>query len=579
MIGRRLRLAALALQAGFMTVACFGTVDDAQESATPSGPTAPGSDPSQPGQMPSTGGPAPAIPPSGPSSGPSACSETAPLVTAARRLTREQYSHTISDLFGSKSAFGDKLPADDNGDGLFVAPGTLIVTPTFASNAMGAAEEIAKAAVANIGTLVPCSIADGESCAKTFIERFGKRAYRRPLAGDEVTDLLAVYKVGATNGGASHGIELVIQAMLQSPSFLYRLELGQKAGTGAGAVKLSPYEIASRLSYGLVGTMPDEELMKAADDNQLDSPDRIAAHARRLVVDPRARATIVEFANRWLGIEHLTEVMKDPAVYPQFDDALVESLKSGTAAFVDEVLKGDGRWDTLLTAPFAMVDAKTAPLYGVAAPSGTGPVKTNLPGGKRMGFLTSVGVLTAHTFADPSAAIHRGKFVRERLLCTDPPNPSADLMIEPPTPEPGVTTRERLKQHTDNPACSGCHEFMDPIGFAFENFDGLGRWRDTEQGKPIDNQGQLNFTDVDGPFKGVSGLVEKLAVSTKVRDCVTGTFLRFVSGTESQLDTCAESKLKEAFIASRGDLRELIVAITRTDAFTYRRAIAGEVLP
>ena len=434
--------------------------------------------------------------------------------------------------------------------------------------------------MANLAALVPCPATDGESCARSFIENFGKRAYRRPLAPSEATALLEVFKAGSSNGGFGHGIELVLQAVLQAPSFLYRLELGQKAGSDAGTVKLTPYEIAARLSYGIWSTMPDELLTRAADAGELDTAEQIGAQARRMIADPRARTTMVDFVGRWFGLEHLTEVMKDPAEYPEFNQELIGSMRAGVNGFVDDLLgQGDGRFEQLLLAPHALVDARTASLYGVAAPAGGQLGKVTLPGGRRFGLLTDVGILTAHTFADSSAPIHRGKFVRERLLCTDPPNPPADLMIEPPTPRPGVSTRERLKEHTDIPACSGCHELMDPIGFAFGNFDGLGRWRDLDQGKPVDNAGRMTFSDVDGDYKGVGELAAKLASSAKVRECVAGTFLRFASGTESAIDECAQKKLQTAFAASKGDLRELVVAITRTDAFRYRRAIPGEVMP
>ena len=580
MTTRLFRFAWLAALAG---AGCIGSVG----SPTSGAPSAPGSSVGGPGPGAATGevppgGPAPTIP-TPPGQTPGECRESAPQVSAARRLTREQYSNTIRDLLGDNRGLGDRLPADDSDDGLFVAPGTLIVTPVWAGNAMTAAEEVAKTAVANMTSLLPCQATAGESCARSFIDSFGKRAFRRPLLPSESSGLLEIWKTGSKgSGGFAHGIELVLQAMLQSPSFLYRLELGQKDGSVSGTVKLTPYEIAARLSYGLWGTMPDEDLFKAADAGQLDSADAVGAQARRMMGDPRARATLGEFVGRWFGVGGLDDVMKDPAQYPEYNDKMIAAMKAGVGSLVDQVLapgSGDARFETLLTAPYAMVDAATAPLYGVPAPSGDKPVKVDLPGGKRFGLLTNVGILTAHTFADSSAPIHRGKFVRERLLCTDPPNPPADLMIEPPTPQPGVSTRVRLKQHTDVAACSGCHEFMDPIGFAFGHFDGLGRWRDLDQGQPVDDAGKMNFTDVDGDFAGVAGLAAKLSSSGKVKECVAGTLLRFASGTESTIDECAQKKLQTAYAQGNGDLRELIVAITRTDAFRYRRTIPGEVMP
>jgi hypothetical protein len=567
-----LAIATLVLLAG-----CMGAVDGASAQRPGNGgPGAPGnSDDPGNGAPGGNGGPAPMLPPSVGSPG-GECQEVAPRVTAARRLTREQYAATVRDLLGDVGAAADKLPADDASDGLFVSPATLIVSPSWAENALGAAEDIARAAVTRLDTLVPCPAAEGERCARTFFQSFGKRAFRRPTTADEVEGLLAVFRAGSASGGFARGIELGLQAILQSPSFLYRIELGQSKGSIPGAAKLTPYEVASRLSYALWGTMPDEALMRAADDDRLSTPVELAAHARRMLEHPRARHTLVAFTERWFGMELLDEVMKDPDRYPQFNEAMILAMKREVHTFVEQVVfEGDGRFQTLLSASYGYPDATLAGLYGVTAPAAGG--KVTLPVDQRSGLLTSVGVLTAHTFSDESAAIHRGKFVRERLLCTPPPDPPADLMVEPPAPQPGVPTRQRLIQHIADPACQPCHEYMDPIGFAFENYDGIGRWRTSDQGKPVDASGKLSFTDVDGPFQGVKQLAERLSGSTTAADCVAGTLLRHAAAVESEIDTCTRNKLRAALQASNGDLRELLVAVTQTSSFQYRRT--GEVQP
>jgi Protein of unknown function (DUF1592)/Protein of unknown function (DUF1588)/Protein of unknown function (DUF1595)/Protein of unknown function (DUF1587)/Protein of unknown function (DUF1585) len=561
-------------------VGCFGEVasNGGKPAAQPSGPGNTGDPGGALPVGPGGGSPPAMLPPSVGS--PGDCQETAPRVTAARRLTREQYAATVRDLLGQVAVGlgADRLPADDASDGLFVSPATLIVSPSWAENALGAAEEIARAAVTKLDTLVPCSAqgaTDGERCARTFFESFGKRAFRRPITTEELDGLLAVFRGGNASGGFSKGIELGLQAILQTPSFLYRIELGQSQGSIPGAARLTPYEVASRLSYGLWGTMPDDQLMRAADEDKLSTPAQLEAQARRMVQDPRARRTLVGFVERWFGLELLDEVMKDPARYPQFNEAMIAAMKREVSTFVEQVVfEGDGRFQTLLSAPYGYPDAALASLYGVSAAAGG---KVALPADQRFGLLTNVGVLTAHTFSDESAAIHRGKFVRERLLCTTPPDPPADLMVEPPTPQPGVTTRQRLIQHIEDPACQPCHEYMDPIGFAFENYDGLGRWRTMEQGKPVDASGKLAFTDVDGSFQGVKGLTERLSASTTAADCVAGTLLRYAAAIESEIDVCTRNKLRAALQASSGDLRELLVAVTQTASFQYRRT--GEVQP
>ena len=349
---------------------------------------------------------------------------------------------------------------------------------------------------------MPCNPAGAEdACADQFIKTFGKRAFRRPLGPEDIAGLTAVYKPGAAEGGFASGIELVISTILQSPSFVYRVELGQKQGSIAGAVKLTPYEVASRLSYFIWGTMPDQALFEAADAGKLGNAEGIAAQVERMMKDPRARSTLVAFNQRLFGTDIIDDASKDPMVYPQFNEELKASMKAEFRAFVEDALfDGDGRLETLLTSRTTFVDAALAALYGVPAPGGAGLQKVQLDGTQRAGLLTSVGLLTAHTLSDTSAPIIRGKFIRERLLCTELAEPPPGLEVMAPTPKPGSTTRQLLEQHATDPSCTACHDLMDPIGFGYGNFDGIGRWRTTEEGKAIDSSGRLSGTDVDGEY-------------------------------------------------------------------------------
>jgi hypothetical protein len=509
------------------------------------------------------------------------CQEAAPAVTAVRRLTGEEYASTLRDLLGDAQKMAPAFPKDDAGDGALADPRTLIVSPAWAANAMEAAESAAKLAVANLTTLLPCNPAGAEqACARQFAQGLARRAFRRPAAATEVDALMKVYAVGAQGGGFARGIEVLIRAVLQSPSFLYRVELGQRDGSSGRALRLTPHEVAARLSYLLWGTMPDQALSDAADAGKLSTGDEIAAQARRLLDAPRARARLVDFHGKWLGIDGVAEVARDPMAYPQFDEALAGSMRSGLDLFLGEVLgKGDGRLESLFTARFGYVDAKLAPLYGVPAPAGGAMTRVELDPKQRAGLLTNVGLLTAHTQADESEPIHRGKFVRERLLCTIPPDPPADLMVTPPMPRPGVSIRERLAEHSSLPACRACHELMDPIGLGFEAYDALGRFRTSEAGKPVDDHGTLSMTDVDGPFQGAIELGQKLSGSAQVRQCLIETTFKYTHGPDATGDACVRDKLTAAFDGAGHDIRALVIAITRTDGFRYRRTIDGEVLP
>jgi hypothetical protein len=509
------------------------------------------------------------------------CRESAPPISAARRLTRDQYASTVRDLVGDmKNVAAAQLPDDAPADEAFADPGALIVSPDWAANAMNAAEAAARIAVANLPALLPCDPASGESCARQFITSFGKRAFRRPVTPAEMDGLLKIHALGASSG-FSHGVELVVRAMLQAPSFLYRLELGQQMGSSPGLVQLTPHEVASRLSYLFWGTAPDETLMAEADAGKLATGDQIGAQARRLLADPRARATIAGFHGRWLGIDGLAQAAKDPQRYPQFDDRLTASMRTELQMFLDDLLKSDGRMESLFTAHFTYVDASLAPLYEVPAPAAGSFARVELDPTRRAGILTNAGLLSAHTFADESEPIHRGKFIRERLLCMTPPDPPAGLMVMPPTPAPGVSTRQRLIEHSAIPSCQSCHQLMDPIGFAFEAYDGIGRFRTRDgNGRPVDDNAQLMMTmDIDGPVKGPIELAQKLAGSRQVQACLTTTAVQYAQSRETGSDACLQSKLISAFDAARHDVRELFVAIARSDGFRYRQAIAGEVLP
>jgi len=567
------RLGGLAL---LSFAACVGSIspDAGQSSGTATPPGKTGAGPT--GMQPPGNGHLPPLPGQN-----SACQESPPPVQAARRMTRDQYLATVRDLLGDTRDLGDLLPADDKGEAVFAPPDTLIVTPDWADKLLTNAEDLARRAMTNLPGLLPCNPAGNEeACAVQFIKAFGKNAFRRPLDDTEVAGLTAVYRAGTADGGFNAGVELVLSTLLQSPSFVYRVELGQKMGSLPGAVKLSPYEVASRLSYFIWGTMPDRLLFEAADGGKLGTREGIAAQVDRMMKDPRARTTLVGFHQRLFGTDIIDDASKDPMVYPQFDDGLRASMKAEFRAFVEDALfEGDGRLETLLTSRTTFVDAALAPLYGVPLPAGSGLRKVQLDGSQRAGVLTSVGLLTAHTLSDTSAPIIRGKFIRERLLCNELAEPPPGLNVMAPAPKPGATTRELLEQHSVNPSCAACHQLMDPIGFGYANFDGIGRWRAMEEGKAIDSSGSLKGTDVDGAFQGPVELAKKLASSQQVSECVMTTMLDFVQGPGVDADACLTTRLRKAFDDSHHDLRALILAIAQSDGFQYRRQLPGEVNP
>ncbi|HRI71423.1 MAG TPA: DUF1592 domain-containing protein, partial [Polyangium sp.] len=444
---------------------------------------------------------------------------------------------------------------------------------------MVASEKVARRAMLQPEALLPCAPVAGEerACAGKFVTTFGRRAYRRPLESDEVSRLLAVYDWGFTEVGFSRGIELVIQAMLQSPHFLYRVEFGMPNLIEKDIIALTPHEVASRLSYMLWSSMPDAELFAAADAGRLGTAQEIETQARRMLEDPRARQAVANFNAQWLGLSHMESMKKDPATYPKYDESLRPLWREETMAFLDDVIfDGQGDVATLFTATHSVMNAQLATFYGIeGGPTTEAFVRVELDPARTAGVLTQGSVLAVTGKPNQSSPVHRGKFVRERLLCQTIPPPPNNVVATPPDLAPDLTTRERYSEHSENPSCAGCHIKMDPIGFGFEHYDGIGLWRDAENGLPVDDTGEiLDTRNIDGPFDGVVDLGRKLAESEEARQCVATQWFRYGYGrAEGADDYCTMKDLQETFAAKKFNIKELLVALTQTDSFRYRRAI------
>jgi hypothetical protein len=543
------------------------------------------------GQGAVTGAAGTSAPAPGPGPAAAGTNAAAPCVTGApspsplRRLTHVEYANTVRDLLGVTLSPADTFPADPITGGFANNASVLTVTALQAEKYLEAAEALAAEAVKKLSTLVPCQAASAtdEACARQFIARFGRRAYRRPLAPEDTDRLLRAFRAGAAEGTFAAGIELVIQTALQSPSFLHRLELGAPAPAGAKVQPLTQHELAARLSYFLWSSMPDPTLDAAADAGQLGTLEQVAAKARAMLADPRARPAVGEFYRQWLGLGALPGLVKDAAVHPEFNDQLRAAMRAETQAFVEHVVwTGDHKLQTLLTSNLGFPDAALAKVYGVTGPTGAAPQMVTLPAAQRAGVLTHAGVLAVHALPDQSSPVSRGKFVREQLLCTVPPPPPPNLNVTPPDVDPTKPTRERFAAHTADASCAACHTLMDPIGFGFEAFDAVGRFRATDGGRAVDDSGEIfSSKDANGPFKGARQLAERLAGSEQVRDCVATQWFRYAMGRfDGAGDLCSLAPMRAGFAASGGDLQELLVALTQTEAFLTRRALApGEAMP
>ena len=508
--------------------------------------------------------------------------------TPIRRLTRFEYNNTVRDLLGDTTDPADVLPPEEEVAGFNNQAAALTSSDLLIEQYMKVAEDVGARAALDIDALLPeCDpgLDGNDTCALSFIRDFGLRAFRRPLSQTEVERLKSVFDWAVNEpdlGRFEDGIQVVIEAMLQSPSFLYRPELGGETPVEGDVVPFTSWEMATKLSYMLWNTMPDAALFAAAEADELTTKEQIAAQANRMLDDDKARDLIRNFHTQWLLLTHLDSVTKDTSVYPAFNGSLRPLWTEEIQAFVEHViLEGDGSLRTLLTANYSFMNEELASFYGDDVTDAvTGPEfrQVQVDPDRRAGFLTSAGLMATHANVNQSSPVFRGKFVREQLMCNTLPLPPNDLVIEPPKLDPEKTTKEQFEEIGANPACAGCHTLMNPIGFIFENYDGTGQWRDQQNGKDIDATGEVVQTDdIDGVYDGAVELASALAGSTQVQECVSSQWFRFAyNRTVTSEDSCSVEQLNDVFRSSDFNVRALLVALTQTNAFLYRRVVALE---
>ena len=591
----------LVFLSGAALLACTGAVGDGSGSS-PGGskPGGSGNGSSGAGNNPGNSGNAGAGNGSGTGSGSSSSmppnntgalddSMTVPGATPLRRLTRLEYDNTIRDLLGVSPNNGGKLTADQGSNDSGFNMGGSITGSTDARGVFSNAEEIATASLQKLDALLPCAPIPSDrsaqdDCANQFVEKFGLRAFRRPLSGSELDELHALYRTqrdAPVSGSFQQAIGALITAVLQTPDFLYHWELAPEGAIKEGSlIRLGPYELASRLSYLFWATMPDDALFTAAKEGHLASPDDIARESKRLLADDRAKAGVQDFFLQWLEIGNLDDLEKDPSI-TQFTPALTKAMNDETRNFVTSLFFGgqaDGKLETLLTSSTSVIDAGLAKLYEVSGFNGQGPTSTQLDGSKRAGIFTQASFLTAKADAVDSHPVKRGDALLRRLLCTELVIP-ADLVVPPlPEPKPGQTTRERFSVHSSNP-CATCHHMIDPVGFAFEHYDAIGGYRMMDAGKPVDATGTFTIGSGTLKFDGAVDLLKQLARTPEARDCMATQWLRY-SLRRREIPTEAPSlKVLQTALGASGDLRDLMVAATKARTLTHRAPSPGEVTP
>jgi hypothetical protein len=532
------------------------------------------------GGMPGAGGSGPA--PGGPGSQlPAACQNRPikPGPSPLRRLTRFEYNNTVRDLLGDTTSPASALPAEESGNGFGNDAAAQAVSSLLAEQYASVAEGIATRATqttAALAKLAPCASSPGageETCARTIIDGLAPRAFRRPLAAGEADGLMALYRSTRALTGASFGgaVAAVIEALLQSPDFLYRVELGVPDRERPGVRRPSGDEMAVRLSYFLWGTMPDEALRAAARSGELLTAEGVKGQATRMLGDARAKRMMRFFFENLLPISGLSDLERDKTLYPLYTPAIGALMKEETQRLLEfEVFEGSGTWAGALTAPHTFVNAALAGYYKLPGVTGAAFQKVPVETGKRLGFLTHASLMSGTTHSNHTNPVVRGAFVARQLLCMTIPLPDASIAekVKPPDPYSGKTARERYTKHQDDPVCKSCHALMDPIGFAMENFDAIGLWRSQENGVTIDASGGV--PGLAGTVNGAAELASKLATAPEAQTCLASHFLQFAYGRSRDAgDECVQATVNVAFQKAGYDIRQLLVALTQTDDFLY----------
>lgn len=513
---------------------------------------------------------------------------TAPVTTAApvtfapapgvyRRLTNAAFANSLRDLLHGPIEIGPLEPDSWAVGGLpTVGAAEVSVSELGVEQYQNAVEGAVALAFADLSRrdailgCLPQGLAD-TACFETFVETFGRKAFRQPLSAAQVTRYVnLVTDVAATLGDAVEGMKAAVTAFLLSPNFLYRLERGQP-DPNLAYWRYTSHELASRLAYFLTNSTPDAELLELADNDELTTTDVIRDQAERLLATPAGRESVENFAKELFQLRLVAARAKDPALYPEYDAALQQAMvQEVSAMFSSVVFDQNASALELFTTRTTTVTKQLAALYGIDATAGQDEdalVEVTLPE-ERAGLLGTGGILSIYGSQKEGSPTLRGRFIREVLLCQSIPSPPADVSTTFEDPPAGqvLTKREKLTRHQADPACSPCHALMDPLGLTLESYDAIGRYRTTDQGKAIDLSGNLDGAE----FSGGVELGQLIAAKPETAKCMVRNLYRYGTGhVESTHESSVLAALNENFTASGFNLRDLMLQIVTSDGFRY----------
>jgi hypothetical protein len=508
---------------------------------------------------------------------------TTPLTRAPmRRLTRFEYNNTVRDLLQDKSLPANAFPSEESGNGFGNDADAQAVVASLAEQYVNVAEKVALAATASdrIASLAACATqvtdaASETSCARTIAETFTPKAWRRALAAGEADSIVALFQAVRTTSDFPKSVGAMLEAILQSPEFLYKPEFGVDAPGRPGVKQPTGDEMATRLSYLFWASAPDDALRAAAAAGELTTPAGIRTQAQRLLADPKAREVVRFFFDSLLPIQSLASLERSTVDYPTFSAKIGSLMRTETQTFLEnEIFSGPGTWPGVFTAPYTYVNQELATYYGLTGVTGDAFQKVMLPPqSHRAGLLTQAGVLSGPVHSNHENPVVRGSFVIQKLMCLPIPLPTGDIaaMVTPPDPKSAATARQRYTVHSSNAVCRGCHQNMDPLGYALENFNVVGLWRDQENGVTIDASGTAPAL---GTFNGAIELGQRLAESEDAQQCFATHWLNFGYGrTLKDTEACGVSSVRSKFKESGYNVQEMLLALTQSEAFLTLPAV------
>jgi mono/diheme cytochrome c family protein len=481
---------------------------------------------------------------------------------------------TLSMDFRVDGARVQRFPAPGEGRGGAPQLGSLSISGPFNITGRGDTPSRERIFVCHPRSASQETATQETACASKILANLTRHAYRRPTTDADVRPLLALYTRGRAKGDFDYGIQQALEGLLVSPDFLFRIEQDRKPAGTSHAFRISDIELASRLSFFLWSSVPDDQLLDLAAANKLSNPAVLDQQVHRMLDDPKSEALVTNFAGQWLFIRNLATVRPDPVAFPEWDESLRAAFQSETELFFESILRENRSALELLNANYTFLNERLAKHYGIPGVYGSQFRRVTLTDPNRGGLLGQGSLLTVTSYPNRTSVVQRGKWVLENLLGTPPPAPPPDVpALEATTANQHLTLREAMEKHRANPVCAGCHARMDPIGFALENYDGIGKWRVKDEGSTIDASGKLP----DGTaFNGPAGLRNILAtsrrdefVSTVVEKLLTYALGR---GLEASDQPTVRAIVRES---ARSDYRlaGMVDIVVNSTPFQMRRAL------